>query len=284
MAPPRVDVLVLTYNAGPALEECLRSLQSTTYPSARLVVLDNGSVDGSLATAKELHVETVAFGSNLGYCSAYNRAFREVSAGADFVLLSNPDLVVPPPAIERLVAAALVDDTIGFAGPLQLHSGSRAIRSAGIRWRCGRLPEHVVRPGEPIDAVEGAFVLVRHAVIEKVGGLEEALALNLEDVEWQMRARKAGFRSILVPEVSILHHPPGRGRVVRGAYYQARNALFVTQRLCDESASRHLERRLRWEGRLGRILGRPRGPEILRGIADFHAGRMGMRSAGSAGL
>lgn len=277
MGPARVLVVVLTYNSGPRLESCLTSLQATSYPDARLVVIDNGSSDGSVDVAKRLGVEVHPFGSNLGYCAAYNRAFRELLEGEEFVLLSNPDLTVPPPTIARMVAAAGDDVGIGFVGPVQRRSDTQAIRSAGIRWRCGRLPAHVTVPGEPIDAVEGAFLLVRRAVIERAGGLDEAFALNLEDIEWQMRAAKAGFRSILAKEAEVLHDPPGAARVTTGAYYQTRNACLLTARQCSPAALRRLRWRLAAEGYAGRILGRPRARYILEGLRDFRERVTGMR-------
>ncbi len=279
MASPAVLVVVLTYNTGPRLEACLQSLAGSTYTAMRLVVIDNGSTDGSVDVARRLGVETHAFGQNLGYCAAYNRAFREVLRDEDLVLLSNPDLVVPPTTVERMVAAAGDDPTIGFVGPVQRHSDSHEVRSAGIRWQCGRLPRQVTVPGEPFDALEGAFLLVRRAVIDKVGGLDEAFALNLEDIEWQSRAAKAGFRSVLAQDAEVLHDPPGPGRVTSGAYYQTRNACLLTSRTCGPGALRRLRWRLAAEGYAGRLLGRPRARFILAGLQDFRDGVTGMRPA-----
>jgi len=276
--PPRVLVLVLTYNTGPPLEGCLRSLQATTYPNARLVVIDNESTDASVDTARRMGVEVHAYGENLGYCVAYNRAFRESLQGEDFVLLSNPDLVVPPTTIERMVAAAGQDAGIGFVGPIQRHADTREVRSAGIRWRCGHLPRHVLVPGEPFDALEGAFLLVRGAVIDRVGGLDEAFALNLEDIDWQRRAARAGFRSILAQDAEVIHRRPSATRVTTGAYYQTRNACLLTCRYCGKRGLRRLRWRLYAEGIAGRVLGRPRGRFILEGLRDFRRGVTGMRT------
>ena len=277
MGSATVLVVVLTYNSGPGLEACLRSLQSTTHPDARIVVIDNGSTDGSLEVARRLGIEVHPFGENLGYCAAYNRAFREILRSEAFVLLSNPDLIVPPPTIERLVSAAGEDAAIGFVGPVQRHADTRGVRSAGIRWRCGHLPGHVVLAGEPFDALEGAFLLVRRSVIDRVGGLDEAFGLNLEDIDWQMRAAKAGFRSVLARDAEVFHDRPGPTRVTTGAYYQARNACLVTSRHCSPAALRRLRWRLYLEGAAGRLLGRPRGAYILRGLRDSRDGVTGMR-------
>ncbi len=278
MGSPSVLVLVLTYNTGPPLEACLRSLQASTYPNMRLVVIDNGSTDASVETARRVGVEIHAFGENLGYCAAYNRAFRELLRAEDFVLLSNPDLIIPPPTIERMVDAARQDAGIGFVGPIQRHADDRTIRSAGIRWRCGRLSVHATQAGQPYDALEGAFLLVRRTLIERVGVLDEALALNLEDVDWQLRARQQGFRAVLAVDAEVLHVRPGPRRVTMGAYYQTRNACILTARYCGARPLQLLWFRLRLEGIAATMLGRPRGWFILEGLRDFRRGVTGMRT------
>jgi len=278
VSAPRVLVLVLNYNTGPALDPCLRSLQATTYENAEIVVLDNGSTDESLDAARALSLEVHEFGSNLGYCAAYNRAFAMYRDRADFFLLSNADLIVPPPTIDRMVQTALTEESIAFVGPVQRHEDTKDIRSAGIRWRCGRLPVHVTRPGELYDAIEGAFVLVRRSVLSRVGGLDETLALNLEDVEWQTRARKQGFAPRITGEAEIFHRRPAAVRRHTGAYYQTRNLCILTSRLCDRGALVRIRARLYLEGLAGLVLGRPRARYLLEGLRDFRRGVTGMRS------
>ncbi len=270
-------VLVLNYNAGPAFETCLRSLQAITYPNARILVLDNGSTDGSDRTPDRLGILVHRFGENLHYCAAYNRGIREFRGDADFVLLSNADIVVAPNTIDRMVALALSDPAIGFVGPIQRRTDTHSIRSAGVRWRCGRLPAHLLTAGEPIDAVEGAFVLIRQDVFEKVGFLDEAYALNLEDVDLQLRARRQGFRSAIATDAEIFHAPPGTTRRLTGAYYQTRNACILTSRFCDRAALVRLQVRLYAEGIAGKILLRPRSRYILEGLRDFRRGVSGIK-------
>jgi len=278
VSAPRVLVLVLNYNAGLALDPCLRSLRAATYENAEVVVLDNGSTDESLNAARALGLEVHEFGSNLGYCAAYNRAFEMYANRADFFLLSNADLIVPPPTIDQLIQILVADESIGFVGPVQRHEDTKEIRSAGIRWRCGRLPVHVTRPGEPYDAIEGAFVLIRKSVLTRTGGLDETLALNLEDVEWQTRARSQGFLSRIAAQAEIFHRRPGRVRRHTGAYYQARNICILTSRLCDQAALVQIRVRLYLEGLAGLVLGRPRARYVLEGLRDFRRGVTGMRS------
>jgi GT2 family glycosyltransferase len=277
VAEPRILVLVLNYNSGDDLAACLRSLRETTYPKTEIVVLDNGSKDGSLEEVRRLGVEVHEYGENLGYCAAYNRAFKMYSDRADYYLLSNADLVIPPPTIERMVGAAASDATVGFVGPLQRHEDTKEVRSAGIRWRCGHLPVHVTTPDLPYDAIEGAFVLIRKEVVERVGGLDEALALNLEDVDWQSRARREGFRPLLVTDAEIFHRRPGAIRRHTGAYYQTRNVCILTARYCDRRALAVVRSRLYLEGVAGTLLGRPRAPYVLEGLRDFQHGVIGMK-------
>lgn len=278
VARASVAVLVLTWNDARVLEACLRSLQATTAPDVRLALLDNGSTDGSPEIGERLGIETHRFGTNLGFCGAYNRAFTEVVRDEPFVLLSNPDLFVPPEAIGRMVAAAETDPMIGFVGPVQRHMDTKAIRSAGVRWRCGNLPVNVMTPGEPMDTLEAAFLLVRREVLDRVGALDEAFFINFEDVDWQFRAKTLGYRSVLAKDAEILHHPPGDVRKATGAYYSARNGCMLTARYCGRGALLRLRTRLFAEGFTGSLLGRPRGRYILEGLRDFRRGVTGKRS------
>src|SRR5437899_1053542 len=205
------------------------------------------------------------------------RAIRDMRAGADFVLLSNPDIVVPPETIGRMVGLAESDPRIGFVGPVQRRTDTKGVRSAGVRWRCGRLPEHVLVPGEPIDAVEGAFVLIRREVFDKVGLLDEAFAINLEDIDFQLRARQHGYRSAIAADAEILHEPPGTTRRLKGAYYQTRNALILTSRYCGSVPLIRLKVRLYLEGISGKMLGRPRATYVLEGLRDFRQGVAGIK-------
>ncbi|HLQ42024.1 MAG TPA: glycosyltransferase family 2 protein [Thermoplasmata archaeon] len=277
MPSPSVLVLVLNYNAGPALEACLTSLLRTNYSNVRIVVLDNGSTDCSDQIPDRLGITVHRFGENLLYCGAYNRALREMRGDADFVLLSNPDIVVPPETIGKMVGLATSDPKIGFVGPVQRRSDTREVRSAGVRWRCGHLPKNVFAIGGLIDAVEGAFVLIRRNVIEEVGLLDEAFAINFEDVDMQLRARRYGYRSAIAVEAEILHDPPGTARRLAGAYYQARNVCILTERYCPRRALLQARFRLYAEGIVGRVLGRPRAPFILDGLRDYRRGVTGIK-------
>ena len=277
MASPSVVVLVLNWNDGSILESCLRSLQQSTAPNIRLVVLDNGSTDGSAEIPPRLGIETHLFGTNLGFCGAYNRAFREVVRDETFVLLSNPDLFVPPETIGRMVAAAGSDPKIGFVGPVQRHMDTHAIRSAGVYWACGHLPRNVLRPGDPLTTLEAAFLLVRREILGQVGALDEAFFINFEDVDWQFRAHRLGYRSVLAADAEIYHRPPTTPRVSTGAYYTTRNGCMITARYCSQSALRRLQFRLRAEGIAGRLLARPRGRFILEGLQDFRRGVTGKK-------
>src|SRR6266849_5112984 len=132
MPSPSVLVLVLNYNAGPALEACLTSLLRTNYSNVRIVVLDNGSTDCSAQIPDRLGITVHRFGENLLYCGAYNRALRAMRGDADFVLICRN-------------------------------------------------------------------------VIEEVGLLDEAFAINFEDVDMQLRARRYGYRSAIAGEAEIPH-------------------------------------------------------------------------------
>ena len=120
-------------------------------------------------------------------------------------------------------------------------------------------------------------MLIRREVFDKVGLLDEAFAINLEDIDFQLRARQHGYRSAIAADAEILHEPPGTTRRLKGAYYQTRNALILTSRYCGSVPLIRLKVRLYLEGISGKMLGRPRATYVLEGLRDFRQGVAGIK-------
>jgi hypothetical protein len=216
----RVAVVVVTYNAEPWLRRCLESVRD--YPT---VVVDHGSTDGSLETARGFSQVRVVEQENKGVGAGWNRGLAETTQR--YVLLLNADAWVLRDAIDRLCAfadehagAALVgpkllnpDGTLqrsarGFPTPWRLATEFFFLRKLAPRTRA--LNAFYAANWDHASAREaewlsGPAMLVRREAIEQVGGLDESFFMFNEESDWQYRMRAAGWEVWLCPDAEVVH-------------------------------------------------------------------------------
>lgn len=228
---PDVSVIVVSWNTRDLLEACLRSVQRDDETTTReVIVVDNGSSDGSADLVRETFPETrlIANAENRGFATANNQGIA-VAAGR-YCFLLNSDAEIEPGALRALVVYADAHPEVGIAGP-QLRfpdgrlqpSGGRTptpgwtvLTQLGIARLLGRARygtrRDYTRPAQ-VDEVSGAAMLIRRAVIDKIGGLDDGFTWGYEDVDYCLRARRAGWRVHYVPSAQVLHHWGGSRRV-----------------------------------------------------------------------
>ena len=228
---PRLVAIVLNWNGGEETLECLRSLRATLAPphgERPLVLLaDNGSVDGSVerALAEDAALHVLRFGTNLGYAAGNNRAMRHAfdHLGAEWVCLLNSDCVVSPDLFGVTFTGIAEAERrgggrVGAAGPCLLYRDRPE-----VVWACGgrvgprlnvtQLLEHGRRVDDgarrqgphDVDYVPGACLFVSREACDAVGLLDEEFFCYLEDADWSVRLRQAGFRAIAVPGARAWH-------------------------------------------------------------------------------
>lgn len=242
--PPLVSVIVVNYNGGPFLLDTVASVLTSRVP-LEVWVVDNGSLDQSIAALAarfpgEGRLRILQNGANLGFARANNIALAQ--ARADHLLLLNPDCLLEPDTLERMLAAMAADPRVGMAGclirnpdgseqagcrrtlPTPWSGLARALRLNRLFPGGGHIETldlvHQPLPEAPVyvEAISGAFMLVRRAALEQVGALDEGYFLHCEDLDWCQAFQDKGWRILFVPGVSILHH--------KGVCSQAR-PLFV---------------------------------------------------------
>jgi GT2 family glycosyltransferase len=227
----------------PLVERCVASLVAQGQSSADLhvLVVDNGS---GLTPELPGQVDLQRLPNNRGFAGGYNVGIRAaLAAGADFVFLVNSDLIVGPSCLDKMLEAAAAWPQAGILGPLILsESQVGRIESNGQSFslRTGRhrelgrglAVEHVDQAPHAVDAVSGCALLARRAVVERVGMLDEALYLYFEDMDWCLRASRAGFQIGVVPQAWVSHR--GAGSTQPGwpgkTFYSVRNHLVVAGR------------------------------------------------------
>ena len=218
---PSVWIVVLNWNGRTDTLDCLRSLRKLRYPERRIVVVDNGSTDGSIATlraeASDASIELIESGVNLGYAGGNNLGIRRaLERGADFILVLNNDTVVDPMLLDELVNAADRHLGAGCFGPwiLYMHDPDRLWctrsewdpeASAFTAPGKGRLASELPQEAVSTEYVCGAALFFRAGVARQIGLLDERFFLVYEDSDWCFRARRGGFECLIVPSARVWH-------------------------------------------------------------------------------
>lgn len=232
---PALTVVTVTYSSGTHLERFLSSLTVATELPLRVIIADNGSVDGAPEEAVERYPETrlLRTGGNLGYGTAVNRAVATVPADQEFVLVANPDVAWGPGSIDALLEAAGRWPQAGTLGPLirdpdgSVYPSARHLPSlvrggmhavVGFVWKTNpwtkSYRQETVEPSErPVGWLSGSCLLVRRKAFDAIGGFDERYFMYMEDVDLGDRLTRAGWLNVYVPDAEILHdkgHSTGR--------------------------------------------------------------------------
>lgn len=214
-----VGVVILNWNRPKDTMECVRSVSTSEYKNHRIIVVDNGSTDGSPEEIQKtsLEIELLTNAENQGFAAGVNVGIRRaLQLGAEYVLILNNDALVAPKCLEELVLAAKADSMIGICVPKILHYYQPTrIWSAGAQWT--RLPPRVKMRGFDkedgldyanmcdLDYATGCALLVRSHVFRVVGTFDPAYFMYQEDYDFCHRVRQDGFRIVYVPRATVWH-------------------------------------------------------------------------------
>ncbi len=248
-----VWAVVVNWNGGDWNLRCLAAAQAAGVKSANIVVVDNGSTDGS---AERIAAEFPAaallrMGENLGFGEAANRgATHALAAGAEALLLLNNDLELGRAALDLLIAELNAHPRTGACGPRLLLPGEPVrIWAAGGRLDHAQNISTLLGFGRPdgppwnerqtVDYVVGAALCVRSQAWRQMDGLRADYFAYMEDVELGLRLRKAGWECVSVGAASAVHHPSsstGGGYSPRRKYMQAVNSVRFLREYGDTRA------------------------------------------------
>ena len=258
IAGARWAAVVVNYEAGSLLLACVESLLADTSAGIpEIVVVDNGSRDGSVATLRRAHptVRVVEPGGNVGYATAANRGTAGTTAPV--VAVCNPDLEVRPGTAAAMLARFAAEPELAACGPaLRNPDGSQypsarahpALLDAAGHAVLGRVSPRNrftrryrqldVDWSQPRDAdwVSGAMLFLRRAAVDSVGGWDERYFMYMEDVDLCWRLRRMGWR--------IAYEPGGEAVHVQGASTAARPYRMILEH--HRSVYRFAHRR--WQG------------------------------------
>jgi N-acetylglucosaminyl-diphospho-decaprenol L-rhamnosyltransferase len=267
-----VEVVVINYNAGETIVDCLRQLSEQVAPQ-NVLVIDNASTDGSLTRIADEHpgIRVVRNDNNIGFAAAANQGIR--STTAPYVVLLNPDADVRPGFIDALRRALDDHQQAGAVGALVLNPDGtvqptkRAFPSlwhaalhglVGLVWpgnpgtRAYTLADAPFTQARTVDWVAGPAVALRREAFEAIGGFDEAFFFFVEDVDLCRRLWNAGWEVWFEPR-AVAEHAWGTSWTQRPLHF-----LWIHQRSLFRYATKHR-----------------RGPWVL--VYPFIAAALGLR-------
>lgn len=242
MTQPFVITTILNTNRREDTLACLASLEKSTYRNHKVIVLDNASTDGSVEAIRATYpaVQVIELTENLGYAGNNNAGIKAaMSQDADWVFVLNEDTVLDPDCLAHLVGIGESDSEIGVVGPMVYHFDEPGIiQSAGGRmsrfWESSHVAQNEPDRGQfasphQVDFISGCAIMIRRAVIEQVGLLDERFFYYKEETEWCLRARKAGWRIVHIPQARLWHKGVQRDYRPKPSvtYYKTRNQFLM---------------------------------------------------------
>jgi GT2 family glycosyltransferase len=294
--PPEVAIVVLNWNNAVDTSRCLRSLEQLDYEPYRIIVVDNGSTDDSIAALGAAHpgIPILETGQNLGYTGGNNLGIRHaLGQGCDYVWLVNDDAVVAPDALSALMACATARPQAGLLGPkVYTLEHPQQFLSAGGEFVSSWWPRHrglaeldvgQFDQVEEVDYLSGCALLASCQLVEQVGTLDDRFFAYHEDIEWCYRAKKAGFQVLFVPEARVWHPDTVSRDDLSTAltYYISRNQLIFMAKhrlglgLIARCFATYVARIVTWSIRPKWRQKRRQRDALLWALVDFVRGRDG---------
>jgi len=212
---PLVSVIVLNYNAGKLLLNCIESIKKSAYKNLEIIVVDNISTDKSQKACKEKYpdIKLIQNNENFGYCEGNNIGIRE--AKGDYIIILNPDTIVESSWIEELISAynkfgdgLYQPKFFSLDEKLVLQSTGNMLHIFGFGFARdkGKISdEEKMEAIEKINYASGTCLFTSKAVLDKVGLLDPFLFLYHDDLDLGWRAAQIGIDSFYVPK-SIIYH------------------------------------------------------------------------------
>ena len=245
-----VAVVILNWNGGEDILDCLASVYSSTHKAVEVVIVDNGSVDGSSNSIRERFPAThfIVNRENLGFARGSNQGAEwAVDRGIPYVLLLNGDARLHPEAIDELLAATCQEDDSIVACP-KMYLGEPEDKIKRLWFAFGtvklwaglfqnpafnQIDSEFWSRQQNMEYASGCCMLIPTSVLKRTGMFDESFFAYCEDVDLSIRVRKAGFRLRYVPTAQLWHgshKPTNRTRTATYRYLSTRNNLWVVRK------------------------------------------------------
>ncbi len=241
----RVAIVVLNWNGRKVLEDCLRSIYALRYAPLEVIVVDNGSKDGSVEMVRNRFPECVLiqYETNLGFAKGNNQGIvLALDRGNDYVMILNNDTLLDPESLTCLIQRAESDPQIAAVSPkiyfatppdrLWFAGGTFSYwkgRNGHIGYRQKDRPAWNV-PGEA-QFISGCVLLASRRAWQEVGVFDESLFAYGEDMDWSLRAQRLKFKLFYEPRAVVWHRESfstlSNDWQANQAYFWTRNPMVV---------------------------------------------------------
>jgi len=210
----RIGILILNCNGKRWLIPLFDALLSNGYQNIQIYLVDNASDDGSVELTVEQYPEVavIRMGENLGYSTAYNLTMPHAfDGGCEWVILANNDVRIEPDCLSELAQIAQSDSNIGVLGPAFLAWESDDPNYYMVGNHPYAIQAMKSKSFDPVDVewVEGSFLMVSRRCFEAVGPLDPYLNFYWEEADFCRRARRRGWRVVLVSRAVARHYAGG---------------------------------------------------------------------------
>jgi len=245
---PLVSLVTLNWKRAADTITCIESIKRVGYPALDVIVVDNGSSDGSAGRIRRAHpdVAIIENAANLGFAEGNNTGIRHaLDRGADHILLLNNDTIVDPNIVHAFLEATRTLPHAGFLGAkIHYHAEPTRIWMGMPRWnpstcRFDHAGVNEIDDGQSYNTNEevayacGCALFVSATVIREIGLMDPRYFCYFEEVDWCWRGREKGYRSYYVPDARVLHKvsvSSGGKTSPAIRYYRTRNMLMVARR------------------------------------------------------
>ncbi|HID53264.1 MAG TPA: glycosyltransferase family 2 protein [Anaerolineae bacterium] len=237
MKNPVASIIIPHMNGKDLLQDCLDALRRQTFTDFEVLIVDNGSTDGSQEFVRTHYPEAqvIELGRNYGFTGACNRGW-EASQG-EFVILLNNDTEADPNWLAEVVGAFRRHPQAGIvASKMLLFDERDRFHTAGDFYRLDGIPgnrgvwqkdEGQYNDEERVFSACGGAAAYRRAMLEEIGFLDDDFFFSCEDVDMGWRANLAGWQTIYAPTAVVYHKLKATGGSVTGSYYDGRNFLYL---------------------------------------------------------
>lgn len=243
----KIGVILVNYNGKEHNEECIKSIFKSSYSNLQVIVVDNGSKDGSPELLREKFgdkINLIMTGKNLGFSGANNIGIKKaLDDNCDYIVLLNNDTIIDKDLFYNMLKASKEESDAVISPKIYYYDNRDIIWSAGadMRWKKGVTDQRGINQKddgrynkrEKVEFATGCCLFIPSKVIKKVGYLTDDYFLYYEDTDYCMRIREKGFNIIYEP-TAILYHKEsastGGNLSKLYIYYNTRNRLIFNKR------------------------------------------------------